>query len=130
MRARALESSARSPGNIPGAITAIRYDFLPHVVEKRTDLRERFARFVEPTLTQPLGGVAYALTQMGYRKRARAMSRNSRAPIGLALNLAGNPAQTIRDQKAKRPFRFSSTEKLGPLFSSLPPPLFARRSRL
>lgn len=47
---------------------AIRYDLLGHLVEKRSDARERYARFILPTLSQPFE-VWLTRYEDGYRKR-------------------------------------------------------------
>lgn len=56
---------------------SIRFEHLRHVVEKRGDARERYARFVLPTLTEPYE-VWLTRYEDGYRKRYIGLFRGRR----------------------------------------------------
>lgn len=55
--------------NTPVEQVALRYEWLPHLVENELDARERYAAYLIPTLTEPLEVWLTRYRDGGYRKR-------------------------------------------------------------
>ncbi len=103
--ARALQLSADTPlraVRTPLETALLRYDSLPHLVEKEADARERYANFILPTLQDPyeIWGVKYA---DGTRNRYIGLFKGERDfMVVLRVNLDGSLMWNVMHAPAKK----------------------------
>ena len=103
--ARALQLSPDAPlraVRTPVETALLRYDSLPHLVEKEADARERYANFILPTLQDPyeIWGVKYA---DGTRNRYIGLFKGERDfMVVLRVNLDGSLMWNVMHAPAKK----------------------------